>query len=223
MRNQIIIHFIWFFWQMLSFQDNVIYLNVIYCYSYIWSDIRYLKRNTLSEANFSIWSEIFVRYEAKSALSSEFSFDLKWIFCAIWSAIRYLKGNPWYEAKYSKSAPWSEFFVLFEAKYSCDLKQNPLSEAKFSIWNDFFVRSEAKSAIWNEISVRSEAKSAIWNEIRDLKRIFHVIWSEICSVIPLKRIFRSIWSEIFMRSEAKSAIGSICIHWVCIELTFAWI
>ena len=62
------------------------------------------------------------------------------------------------------------------------MKQNPLSDAKFSIWSDFYVRFEAIFLCYLKRIFRFEA---IWNEIRYL---------------------RAIWNEMFVPSEAKSVI-----------------
>ena len=87
-------------------------------------------------------------------------------FWSIWSKIRYLKRD-----------------TLFEAKYSCDLKQNLLSEMKFSIWNIIF-RPNRKSSFGSVFFVRFQTKYVILIEIRDPMRNIHAIWSEIKSYAP---------------------------------------
>ena len=151
----------------------------------------------------AIWSEIFVRSEAK------FSCDLKRNFRAIWSEI-FVRSEATCAIWQAKSTIWSEIRylkrnLLSEARYT-------LSEAKLTIWSEstvwiryqkrIFVRSELKYAfscdlngnslseahfaiwnqffvkttIWSKIFMRSVAISAIWNKFCDLKYNFHAIW-----------------------------------------------
>ena len=117
---------------------------------------------------------------------------------------------------------YGDFFVPYEAKFSCDMKQifmryeaNYLVryEANFPYDMTQFLLCDInriRGAIWREFLVRSDSES-------DPKRNFHSevqysFWSAILNIFDLKRYFQSeaqfsIWSAIFnlkrnFRSEA---------------------
>ena len=128
-----------------------------------------------------IWSKLFTRFEAKSAIWNDIFLALQ-RFLLRYEVIFYCD-------------------IKLIMRLYCDMKRNPLSKANFSILRDFFERYKQNNAISSKIRNLQQIFQSEANLYCDIKRIYTAIWSDFPYFMkrnPLFEVIFSIWRVFFV-------------------------